>query len=84
MNIYPNPTSEKISVEFNLTSKRHIRIIMNDLSGVKILELMGSTILDVGTYIKSFYLNDIKSGMYLISIISDHGEQAVQRMIVEK
>ncbi|TAL69751.1 MAG: T9SS type A sorting domain-containing protein [Bacteroidetes bacterium] len=84
LNLYPNPTSEKINVEFNLKSERQIRIIMNDLSGVKILELMNSTMLVAGTYTKSFYLHNVQPGLYLISVISDCGEQAVQRVIVEK
>ncbi|MBI5326220.1 MAG: T9SS type A sorting domain-containing protein [Ignavibacteriae bacterium] len=84
LRIYPNPTSEIINVDFNLTSKRNVRIILNDLSGAKILELIGSIVLDIGIHNKIFHLNNIEPGMYLISIISDYGEQAVQRIIVEK
>ncbi|TAL69491.1 MAG: T9SS type A sorting domain-containing protein [Bacteroidetes bacterium] len=83
LTVFPNPTSGKVNLSFTLLEPRMLSIILHDLSGRKIAELSAMKSFPSGDRSESFKLQDIEPGMYLISVRSDKGEQAVQRVIVE-
>jgi hypothetical protein len=83
LTVFPNPTSGKVNLSFSLLEPRNLSIILHDLSGRKIAELSQVKSFTSGDHSESFKLQDIEPGMYLVSVRSDKGEQAVQRVIVE-
>ncbi len=78
---YPNPVENIINVKFKLNEKRTVSFSIHDLNGRKVQEL-GKVSLTNGTIERSFAINNLESGMYLIVAQSEVGEQAVQRIIV--
>ena len=83
LSVFPNPTDGKVNVSYTLNENRNICITVHDLSGRKISQLSGFSDKPMGIYDEEFILKDIQPGMYLISIRTNDGEQAVQRVIVK-
>ncbi len=73
---------EKKEEFLKLLEPRNLRIILHDLSGRKIAELSHIKSFTSGERSESFKLQDIEPGMYVISVRSNKGEHAVQRVIV--
>lgn len=83
LTIYPNPSKNNINIRYKLTENRNCTIALYDLNGQELQILSGFKNKTSGEWTDSFVLNDIAPGMYLIAITTDHGEQAVQRLIIE-
>ncbi|HYF03484.1 MAG TPA: T9SS type A sorting domain-containing protein [Patescibacteria group bacterium] len=82
--IYPNPVRDShATLNFLLNEERLITIGLHDIFGKKIAELKTAQLTAAGKYKWDLGLQDIASGMYLISVQTDRGEQAVQRIIVD-
>ena len=81
---YPNPASTDLNVMVNLGDARKIKINLLDLSGRPIKELLPLTLNEAGNKTFSFTLDGISSGVYLLLVESAQGEQAVQRIVVNK
>lgn len=65
LEIYPNPSSNFISLKFNLQSVNHIRIYILDNSG-KEISLIADEIYSDGQHFISYPTNDIPSGSYFL------------------
>ena len=78
--VYPNPSSENISVDFNLAKTENVKLQMIDLNGrlVKEAELGSVT----GAVKYSLNVNEIAKGTYFISIIAAEGIE-VKKIIVK-
>lgn len=82
--VYPNPIgNQRATVGFSLSAERTITITLHDIFGRKLAELRTDQNLAPGSYSEDVVLKNIAKGIYLISIQTDRGEQAVQRVIVE-
>ena len=71
LNVYPNPASSQVYVEFNLTKNEKTTIRLNDLSG-KVLsksELGGV----VGNQKIALNTSDLSAGLYLVEVITNNG-----------
>lgn len=75
--VYPNPTKEKLFVEFSLEKSEHLMIAITDLSGkvVHQIELDGAT-----TNVVEFNSKQWLPGMYLIRITTDSGLTTISRI----
>ena len=75
--VYPNPTKEKLFIEFSLEKSEHLMIAITDLSGkvVHQIELDGAT-----TNVVEFNSKQWLPGMYLIRITTDTGLTTVSRV----
>ena len=83
-NVYPNPIRErKVTIDFTITDQRWVTITLHDVFGRKLLELVHSENFPAGNYQKDVVLQEIATGMYLISVQTDRGEQAIQRILVD-
>lgn len=82
MNVFPNPTSGKVNVNFSLNEGRKIDIAVHDLFGNKIQTLATGLEKDSGEQQETIQLKGLEAGMYLIVLQTDYGEQAVQRIIL--
>ena len=81
---YPNPTSGSISLSYLLKEKRQTEISLHDLYGNKLRLLKPMSVQNAGDQEFNFMLDNLESGMYLIVVSTDRGEQTVQRIILEK
>lgn len=67
--IWPNPATEKLTVEFDLSETAEIRITLIDQTGRQVAELL-SEALSQGTFRRTFSLNNLPPGMYTVKIAS--------------
>ncbi len=83
MRVFPNPVHDNLNLSFELTDSRKVTIALHDLSGRKLTEFITMQPMGSGSFNESLHLKNIEPGMYLVSIQTNKGEQAVQRVIVE-
>jgi ligand-binding sensor domain-containing protein len=80
--IYPNPASDHSCVSYRLFNSQHVRIVLTDLSGKEIAQIVNE-VQPEGTYAVKASLPDLSSGMYMIALqIGD--EAGVKRLMVIK
>lgn len=79
INIYPNPASELICVNYLLTQKSRIKTELIDISGKTVKVLMDEDA-DAGAQSKILSINGINSGVYFIKVNSD-GVKVSQKLI---
>lgn len=83
-NIYPNPTMDGgATVSYELTGDRQISIDLHDLAGNKVATLATGIRKQAGAGQIAFTLDGVMPGMYLVTLTTDKGERAVQRLIVQ-
>jgi hypothetical protein len=83
MKVYPNPASENINVEYELGGERDVTISLHDMYGRRIRQLGSYPSHPAGSHTEAYELGRLEAGMYLISIQTNSGEQAVQRVIIK-
>ncbi|MFP4528854.1 MAG: T9SS type A sorting domain-containing protein [Candidatus Kapaibacterium sp.] len=83
LKVYPNPAASDVSVEFSLAESRDVTVSLHDMFGRRIRELGKYPALGAGAHTMLYALGNPEPGMYLISIQTPNGEQAVQRVIIE-
>lgn len=71
--IYPNPSSSLITVSARLTKKNDLTILLYDVTGKLIAELLSKKHFESGIYEKTFDISAYENGIYFISILSDKG-----------
>lgn len=74
---YPNPVVDQMTINFSIPEQSNISIQLYDLSGRLIYEVMESEPYGIGAYEKSIHLNDINSGIYILSLKSQNGNSSV-------
>jgi hypothetical protein len=82
--VYPNPAHTKTTVHFVTSEPRAVAFSVHDISGKKIID--GGSIAErpAGEYDFELNLEKLPPGLYLIVMTTDHGEQSIQRVVVEK
>ncbi|MCX6139912.1 MAG: T9SS type A sorting domain-containing protein [Candidatus Kapabacteria bacterium] len=82
--IYPNPTSNgSATVSYTLSEDRQVTFALYDLAGNKVASTQSGGSRTNGKGQISFALNNATPGMYLVTLTTDKGEKAVQRLIVQ-
>jgi hypothetical protein len=82
--VYPNPTTDgAATVAFSLADERTLTVELHDLSGRAVATLARGLRKARGTGQIAFTLPGIQPGMYLVSITTDRGERAVNRLVVQ-
>lgn len=82
--VFPNPTSDGgATMSFTLAEDRNVNISLHDLTGAKVLDLVRNSPRKAGTGQMAFTLPGVTPGMYLVTLTTDRGERAVQRLIVQ-
>ena len=81
LNLYPNPTSNKLNVEYNSLSSENITINVYDLLGRKIYSEMNTANEGPNTYYEDF--NNLDNGMYILEI-SNGTVATVTRFMMQK
>ncbi len=81
--VYPNPANGEFTIQYTLNDARTVNITMHDINGKQIRNL-GEQSSPKGTWSLQAQASGISPGIYLIALTTDKGEQAVQRIIIEK
>lgn len=82
--VYPNPTTDGgATVAFDLAQRRRVTLTLHDLTGVNLMTLARDVERPAGRGQLSFTLPGVPAGMYLVTLSTDRGERAVQRLIVQ-
>ncbi len=83
-NVYPNPTSDGgATIAFDLSEPRTLSVELLSLSGETVMQLADRVDRSSGSGQLAFPLNGVAPGMYLVSLTTEQGERAVQRLIVQ-
>ena len=80
---YPNPSRGDLTCRYTLTEERTISFALYDLAGRHLRDLTEARRTGPGTHEVKLSLEGVRSGNYLIGLMSEKGEQVIQRVIME-
>jgi hypothetical protein len=83
MKVYPNPTTNKITIDFNLSKSQEGSISISNIAGQQIKVLNSKTTFEKGFNSYKFDLSGISPGVYLVSIVTKEGFKT-ERIIVSE
>jgi hypothetical protein len=83
LSVGPNPAHDHATLRFKLYDERSVSIVIYDMSGqmLKVLSTLNNQ--PGGENDVPLDLHQLSSGAYLLTLISDKGEQAIQRFIIQ-
>jgi flagellar hook assembly protein FlgD len=68
-NVYPNPSSGIITIDYTLKSTTNVRIVVSDIYG-NIIKVIKNQVMDAGSHSTKWNAETYESGTYFIKIIS--------------
>ena len=71
MDIYPNPTSQEITIVATFTKNEKIKILITDMLGKTIISLKES--IASGKYSKKIDMKGLSGGVYFVTLSTDEG-----------
>lgn len=81
VNVFPNPTKDNITVDFNLNNHSPVEIKIYDIYGKMVGNLLSKS-LEKGSYNYKFDLNNYASGIYLLNI-SDAQGTLIKKIVIQ-
>jgi hypothetical protein len=79
LNVYPNPTSNSLNIEFFNSKTQYVKIKISNLLGQEVREISSGTIPE-GLVRKSYNISDLSNGIVLVII--ETGNQIISKKIV--
>ncbi len=83
LSLGPNPAREQSTIHYRLNSDRTVKVVLYDMSGRLLSTLVDQLNPGVGEHEQVLDCHNLSSGAYLLCIVSNTGEQAVQRFIIQ-
>jgi hypothetical protein len=83
MKIYPNPAQHEITIDFQLINAQEGEILLANISGQQLRVLRSKSKFNEGVNTVRCELNDIKPGIYLISIVTPLGFKTERLIVTE-
>ncbi len=84
LSIGPNPASEQATLRYRVTDERSLSIALYDMGGNRVAVLGSMDERPKGDYSETLDCRSLPSGAYLLSVVTNRGEQAIQRFIIQK
>jgi hypothetical protein len=81
LRVYPNPTIERFSIEFELTERMDVDVNIYDSNG-RLVKVLLSDNMKAGTKTLHFNRNALSSGTYFINVTSNERTLAHEKLIV--
>jgi Secretion system C-terminal sorting domain len=78
-NIYPNPATNNVTINYNTINNEHIKVTISDITG-KILKIIETDIVK-GNNGLDINIEELASGSYLVSIITSQGVVKNQKLV---
>lgn len=77
--LYPNPSNEQVTIQFNSTPNSTVKVQVLDLSGKLVKEWMNEK--QNGLVSRQFNTSDLANGNYLVHMVTD-GESYTRKLAV--
>ena len=84
MQNYPNPFNPETNIKFTLPKASMVSLIIYDISGKEVIKLIDDLNISAGTTTKTFYGNNLSSGLYFCSLIVNGKNSSSMKMIILK
>ena len=82
IDMYPNPVSDVVSLDFELTNPDYIIISLYDING-KLSRTLYAGTLDKGINSFSFSMNPLSGGMYILSIVDSKNNILASKRLIK-
>jgi hypothetical protein len=79
---YPNPFNPSTLIRFNLPQSSNVKLIVTDLLGKKVATLVDDT-LPAGRHTKSFTADNLSSGIYFYTLITDDAKVSKKMLLMK-
>jgi hypothetical protein len=83
LTVFPNPSSEKIEIQFNFSEAKSATILLTDLSGKTVLKILDNKLFENGYHSLEANINTIPNGIYMV-VVKTESEFFQQRLVVVK
>jgi hypothetical protein len=83
MNVYPNPASESLTIEFYSASEQTLEITITKLSGKRVQQFDFKTLPFYTQKIQMERLRKLSSGTYILTIKNEAGKLFSRRVLLE-
>ena len=82
INVYPNPASQQITIEFNTDNPSNVDILLKSISGQTVMEFETGNKIQ-GDYRKTFMIDrsNIKNGLYLI-VVKNGNDLFIEKIVI--
>lgn len=82
--IYPNPATDNVSINYGFDADATVNIDVYDMSGRKVQSLVSNKAVYEGELNKNtFSVNELNSGLYVITIMTSNGVSETHRLMVD-
>ena len=81
INLYPNPTSDVLNIDLELTQEANVEFMVIDMTGKSVFVRSLSS--NEGSNKMSFDMNDLPAGIYMMNVISGK-EMITKRFIIQR
>lgn len=81
ISVYPNPASQKVSLQYTLQQAAVVNIELTDVLGKTVRVVSGNLTQETGLQKTMISLNDLEPGMYFIRLKTDGREHTLRLMI---
>lgn len=83
LNVYPNPSTNTIHVDYGLLTNGSVKISLTNLVGVAVTTLKNSGGIEPGFYNEDFNIENISPGIYYL-IVEINGQRATQKIVINR
>lgn len=71
VNVFPNPSSKELNIDFSISKNKSVSISITDITGKEVLKLLNVRDYNKGSYTLSYDISSLSDGAYLINFKSD-------------
>lgn len=79
---YPNPFNPSTLIRFNLPATSNVKLVVTDLLGKEVATLVNE-IMPAGRYTKSFTADNLSSGIYFYTLITDNSKISKKMLLMK-
>ncbi len=84
LSITPNPATSAATLHYTLTGERSLAVSLYDITGNKVLDAARLGRGEAGSGELHLDLSHLTPGIYILAATTNHGEQLIQRIVVER
>jgi hypothetical protein len=83
INVYPNPASNDVTIQYNLKTNALVKIELFDMVGKSVMLLLPETQQSMEFYKKTWQINDLSSGLYFIKMTINENESTIKFSVTQ-